>query len=87
MFCDAYAIRGTCPQEAATHFSGHVHVYIIYISACTGMSNSMVHVSVGLASLAQLMYSVVNRLENFKYINGIHSGLIQNFLCYGMTGE
>ena len=24
-FCDAYAIRGTCPQEGATHFSGHIY--------------------------------------------------------------
>ena len=27
-FCDAYALRGTCPQEGATHFSGHI--YILY---------------------------------------------------------
>ena len=58
MFCNAYAIHGTCPHESATHFSGHIHVYIIYISACAGMSNSMVHVSVGVASLAQLMYAL-----------------------------
>ena len=40
-FCDAYAICDTCPQEGATHFSGH-------ISTCTGTSISIVLVSVGL---------------------------------------
>ena len=48
-FCDAYAMRGTCPQEGATHFSGH-----IYISACAGISISMVLASVGLASLTPI---------------------------------
>ena len=38
-FCDAYAIRGTCLQEAATHFSGHIYKHI-----CS-------HISISLYSL------------------------------------
>ena len=65
-----------------------ISMYILYISACAGMSNSMVHVSVGARFARPInVCSLVNRLENFKYINGVHSGLIQKFLCYGMTGE
>ena len=25
-FCDAYAIRGTCPPVSVTHFSGHTYI-------------------------------------------------------------
>ena len=48
-----------------------ISMYILYISACAGMSNSMVHVSVGLASLAQLMYALsltVCRISNTSMV-------------------
>ena len=68
-FCNTYAICGTCSQEDATHFSGH-----IYLSARAGISISMALISVGLASLDQYVALALRRvpfifLDMYIYIH------------------
>ena len=48
-----YAICGICPQEGATHFSGHIYIYI-YPRACESQISMVLVSVVGLALLAQL---------------------------------
>ena len=51
-FCDVCTVHGTCPQEGATPFPGHIYIYMR--TQC--ISLKIVFVNVGLASLAQLCY-------------------------------
>ena len=64
------------------------YMYILYIYPHAWESQILWYMLCGARFTRPInVFPVVNHLNNFKYINGVNSGLIQNFLCYGMTGE